>query len=184
MYAKQLSEEDAFAGRQYTLEQLQDACRTAVGHWVDKAEKSLAEVGKQLPMPEVSFDLRGLSAGMAVISRKSTVNCRIRINTYLLQHYPREMMEQTVPHEVAHLVTYALHGKLDHGPEWRAVMDSFGVPAERCHQMQAVPARRHRKHKYHCGCREHMVGPGINRRIRRGYTYQCRYCSRALQPAA
>lgn len=167
----------------YSNGYLKNRCCEAVAHWIEMATSLPGTENVRLTMPLVEFNLRGLNAGMACVAENGKVH-RIRINADLLRRYPREMIQHTVPHEVAHLVTYAICGKMDHGREWRRVMKHFGKPPTRCHQMKAQPARRHSKYTYRCDCREHVVGPQINARIRRGQTYMCRRCSTPLRNAA
>lgn len=163
---------------------LQSACRRSVHHWVTRGNLWLAPFGKSLSVPDVRFNLRGLSAGMAVVPRRRATGAYLRINTDLLHRFPDEMINETVPHEVAHLVSHAFCGRLDHGKTWKQVMAHFGKTATRCHQMPATPARKQKRHPYLCGCREHRVGPQINARIRRGQVYLCRVCSQPLRASA
>lgn len=167
----------------FDAQYLKRRCRQAVAHWIERARPLTRGRGVYLQLPEVCFDLRGLSAGMAYAGNRRQPP-RIRLNEELLRRYPREMIQHTVPHEVAHLVAHALGGRMDHGAQWQAVMRHFGKPATRCHQMQAQPARQHSKFRYSCGCREHVVGPQINARIRRGQVYHCRRCAGRLQLAS
>ncbi len=167
-----------------SLEDLQAQCVHAVAYWVQQA-RALPDAGAdQLQVPEVLFNLKGLVAGIAVVPRQPGSMCKVRINVDLLRRYPQEMIDNTVPHEVAHIVSARLYGHLGHGPAWRSVMAAFDKPATRCHQMQAQPARRHKKHRYACVCREHLVGPQINARIRKGTVYHCRRCAQPLQQTA
>ncbi len=170
--------------QRYRPDYLYRRCEQAVEHWLKRARRISHSRASDLPMPEVEFNLRGLNAGMAVFSGRRTSPGRIRINEDLLRRYPREMIQHTVPHEVAHLVAYALYRKTDHGEEWQSIMRYFGKPPTRCHQMQARPARQHKKYRYLCGCQEHLVGAQINARIHRGLVYTCRRCAEPLRSAA
>ncbi len=163
---------------------LRNQCISAISEWIKLAETMPAAQGNEFPMPEVLFNLKGLSAGIAVFNRRSPERSQIRINEDLLERYPDEMLNHTVPHEVAHIVTAVLYGKLDHGPAWQSVMAFFDRPATRCHQMQAEPARRHKKHRYQCQCGEHMVGSKVNTRISKGKVYLCSKCTSPLKAVA
>ena len=165
-----------------TAEQLAD-CEAALHFWLAKAKDLWPGQAKWIK-PELHFDLNGLSAGMVVVKRHPGLQIRIRINQDLLARYPKETLEETVPHEVAHYVAYLMHGKLTHGAEWRAIMEAFGKPATRCHQMQATPARRHKRHTYICDCQDHLVSTRMHNRIRRGNVYLCRSCQAPLKQAA
>ena len=56
--------------------------------------------------PVISFDLRGQAAGQANYREN-----KIRFNRHLLEKYTAEFVDQTVPHEFAHLVAYQKFGR-------------------------------------------------------------------------
>ena len=78
--------------------------------------------------PEISFDLRGMAAGQANYREN-----KIRLNRELLKKHEIDFIEQTVPHEYAHLVAYRKFGKRirPHGKEWRSVMLALGAEPHR-----------------------------------------------------
>lgn len=134
----------------------------------------------RIPDPAVSFDLRGLTAGEACGETSA-----IRYNEALLLKNGRAFVDEIVPHEVAHVVVEAMRGRRrvrPHGPEWRAVMEAFGVPARRCHSFEAEPARRTRRFAYRCLCEKaHLLTKRAHLRIRRGTAeYSCRSCGSVL----
>lgn len=137
-------------------------------------------LGRQDPLPRLRFDLRGRSAGQARLQ-----DWTIRLNRSLLLAHGQAFIEDTVPHELAHLVAYAMHGGRirPHGPQWRALMDVLERPATVCHDYAVTPARRTRTFAYHCGCREHALGAIRHRRARAGQAYRCRRCGGELQQA-
>ena len=121
-----------------------------------KVDECYAKARKFFNMPEllrceVEFGLTGLRAGTANYTRN-----RIRINSGFLLRECVDMIEDTVPHEVAHLVTYRVFSTFrvrfgynaltnqfpklkPHGSEWRLVMEMvLGVPATRCHKYAIV----------------------------------------------
>ena len=110
--------------------------------------------------------MRGRAAGQAVPGR-----WEIRLNRDLLRTHPEHLVKQTVPHEVAHLVDFALHPenfvrrrgarRSPHGPHWQAIMRLFGVPAERCHSLPTLAARKQ-----------------LKPRVRMRYVYRCVPCDR------
>jgi SprT protein len=111
----------------------------------------------------------------------------IRFNLAIASRYPQAFVDQTVSHEVAHLVTAACFpGARPHGPEWRAVMASFGCrDAPRCHSF-AVPQgqiRRQRRWRYSCDCRIHALSTTRHHRVANGRAeYLCRHCGSVLRP--
>jgi predicted SprT family Zn-dependent metalloprotease len=55
----------------------------------------------------------------------------IRLNPVLLKSGNREMLDETLVHEAAHLVVYWRHGRRvrPHGQQWQALMHLAGLPA-------------------------------------------------------
>ena len=137
------------------------------------------------PAPQVSFDLRGRAAGQARLpSRGPGV---IRYNPVLLAANAESFLADTVPHEVAHVIAFARHGARirPHGPEWRTVMDYFGVAPERCHRYEVSPGNRRvlPQFDYYCDCRAHQLSSIRHRRVLAGGTYICRRCATPLRAA-
>ena len=76
-------------------------------------------------LPKLSFDLSSSKiAGQAFLH-----DWKIKINPRFLQSNSEEVINVTVPHEVAHLVCFVLHprAKQAHGPEWKGIMQDFGL---------------------------------------------------------
>lgn len=156
-------------------------------HWVAIANKDLKR-SEEIVLPAIRFDLSGACAGMAVSRRDAAPYDRrlIRINADLLVDNPIEMIQQTVPHEVAHVVTSALWVQArSHGREWKSVMQHFGKPPVACHSMDVTRARRGAQHPYRCACRDiHHLGAVRHKRVLSGrISYSCPRCRQALQPA-
>lgn len=119
---------------------------TAVAHWIDRAREipGISTLAPPIPRPQVHYDLKGQIAGMAATllrERRGLPEQWIRIHPELLQRYPVRMIQQTIPHEVAHLVIdwYLPKVREPHGPEWMAVMIYFGRPPLAYHDMKASP---------------------------------------------
>lgn len=159
-----------------------------VHHFVDLANK---RYGINMSYPTITFDLRGTTAGMAYSGEH-----KVQFNAGLLVRNVDEMLEDTVPHEVAHLVTYRLHptsrrwtGKKwvrtikPHGDEWKSVMRALGVTPDRTHNMDVSEVRVKKnvtKYEYRCNCRTHEVGGKVHNKIQAGHTYTCRKCKGKL----
>lgn len=82
---------------------------------------------------QVEFGLTGKCAGRAHIGEN-----RIRLNSIFLLRELRDMIDDTVPHEVAHVLTrrvYPKRGRVKpHGKEWKFIMEMvLDIPAIRCH---------------------------------------------------
>lgn len=97
-----------------------------------------------LPVP-VNFDLCKTNpkyGGMA----HSFPSYKISYNHVLARENIEDFLNQTVPHEVAHL---GAHSKFSaqgfpidgHGPEWRELMRRFGLDPKKYHAYNVEPAR-------------------------------------------
>lgn len=98
-------------------------------------------------MPEIRYDIKNKFGGMAISG--GAEDWTIRLNLILCYENEADFIEQTVGHEVAHLVQRVVFGltkKVEgpkgvfttkrvqsHGPEWREVMTKFGLKPRRCH---------------------------------------------------
>jgi hypothetical protein len=103
------------------------------------------------------------------------------------------MLNDTVPHEVAHFISVFVHGRNGdgHGWLWKSVMSVIGIrSAERCHQysLEGVKVRNSvTPFKYSCGCKDfthelsntkhtrHQAAVSVGRK-----GYRCRKCKKFL----
>ncbi len=136
-----------------------------------------------LPEVEIRFDLTGRAAGMIVFPPMG--KAVIRYNWVLLCENSEPFIQQTVPHEVAHLVARTLYGSKirPHGREWQEVMAFFGADVQRCHQFDTSRSARRRLQRftYHCSCTTHQLTSIRHRRALAGQVYRCRACGNALK---
>lgn len=109
-------------------------------------EIARAKYGIDMPMPTVRIDITGTAAGMAMLTQNV-----IRLNAYLVKTKLEDILFDTVPHELAHLVHYKVHPedfrgrkRNVHGDNWKRIMRSFGrAEPTRCHSHNIpVEARR------------------------------------------
>ena len=56
---------------------------------------------RKFPIPTISYDLRGVKAGVAYLQKNE-----IKFNRTLLLENSDEFIRQVVPHELAHLIVY------------------------------------------------------------------------------
>jgi SprT protein len=132
----------------------------------------------------VRFDLKGLSAGQFCYGPQGLW---YRFNPWVFAvDFPLHLRE-TVAHEVAHYVTYILHGRggiKPHGPQWRGVMATLGFPRARArgdYSVAGVPRQRQSRYPYVCGCGPHLLTATRHRRAHEGSVYVCRRCNQPLQ---
>lgn len=110
---------------------------------VKRANQSFAlEPQTRVPISTVRFDLRGCAAGLTGYQRGHSNRGVIRLNSDLLPRHPEAMLQETVPHELAHVVSRWVHGAQikPHRPEWRAIK-------------HAIRHRRVRRGQQGCQCR-------------------------------
>jgi predicted SprT family Zn-dependent metalloprotease len=99
--------------------------------------------------PVVRYDIKNRFGGVAITGGAD--DWTIRLNLILCYENEAHFIEQTVGHEVAHLVQRVVFGSTkrvedpktgklavkkirSHGPEWRSVMVKFGLEAARTHK--------------------------------------------------
>ena len=147
-------------------------------------EAGAAAFGVPVPRVAVRFDLTGTLAGQArMLERQRFL---IRYNLELLARNGEGFLQRTVPHEVAHVITYCRFGPRarPHGAEWREVMGFFGADPTRCHDYDTsgLSRRTLRHFPYHCACADHDLTSIRHRRFRAGTSYRCRRCGVPLEP--
>lgn len=85
--------------------------------------------GKDVPIPTVTYDLKGLVAGLAYAHQN-----KIRLHPIFLCENESDYIYDTVAHEYAHIIVHHTHtvpkGKkkiMAHGAEWQDVMSKIGL---------------------------------------------------------
>ena len=143
-------------------------------------------LGCRLTLPEIRFDLRGRAAGQFCL-RQGTL--QLRFNSALFARFFEENLTQTVPHEVAHFLVYALHSKYGrkrvrpHGPEWQSMMRLLGAEPETRHSfsLDGIAVRREQRFAWNCDCRTHSITKRTHLRMLRGERRVCITCGTLLQ---
>lgn len=134
---------------------------------------------RSFPRPAILLNLRGNNAGTATPQKNL-----LRFNQQLLQENHQHFLNQTVPHEVAHLIAYFLFGLSikPHGKEWQHIMTAvYQLPPKRCHQY-AIIKKKQQCYIYRCNC-SNINHPLTIRRhnfIQKGYKYICKRCKATL----
>ena len=105
------------------------------------------EYGVQFEMPEIRYDIKNTHGGIAYHK-----DWMIRLNLILLIENEEHFIQQTVAHEVAHLVNRRVHrppeGKkrlMPHGNEWKKVMGLFRLPPKRTHNYNCASIEKAKK---------------------------------------
>jgi SprT protein len=144
-----------------------------------------AHYGRSFREPIIYTDLRGRVAGQAFYYQN-----KIRLNGGLMDKYPERMMEQTLPHEIAHLVVHEVYGRANvkpHGSEWKNCMRVLGCDPKTRHNMNTDGCgggRWARDNIYVCGdnCVEHPLTNVRHKKIQSGRTsFTCKKCGEMLR---
>lgn len=94
--------------------------------------KAQAQWNIKLPDITVKFDLRGPTAGYACVSYDGKYSLRFNVDMMLKEAW-KHLIEDTVPHELAHLIGYHMNYGLNHGTAWKAICIALGGSGNRCH---------------------------------------------------
>lgn len=90
----------------------------------------------------LTTELRGRVAG-----RANWITNTVTMNMDAVRLHP-EQTDDTLSHELAHLVAYHVFKDTGHGLMWRAVHRALGGNGTRCHTMKLPKARRTRRFEY------------------------------------
>lgn len=118
----------------------------------------------------------GRCAGKAYLNEQIIV-----LDNFILENSRADTVNDTLPHEIAHLVADIIYGRniAPHGVEWRNCCEFIGHPhgrrANAFHAEVHKPLRNTRKFNYICGtCEKSLkVGLNIHRKI---FAKQIRIC--------
>jgi SprT protein len=97
-------------------------------------------------MPFVVYDTQGRTAGWSRFNSE-TGDGELDINPILFNENVERVLNQTIPHELAHFVAKMVFGRgiKPHGYEWKRVMRLFGKKPTRCHNMDTTTVQSLRK---------------------------------------
>lgn len=156
---------------------VRESVKNTLAQYLRMAERKF---GRTFSTPSISFDLRGKTAGKAFIAKN-----HIQLNAVLLLENFDDFLADTVPHELAHLLTHALYKKASaHGPEWKLVMRTLNVNPQRCHSYDVSNARTQKTLTYACACPGHVIEVSVrhHNKIQRGAQYRCKKCKCEIIP--
>lgn len=164
------------------LPELRNRCNALLVEYYTKAKILFPTM--TISLPSMDFNKRGLSAGTATYSTN-----HISINPiYLVEQANNNFIEETIPHELAHLIAYNVYGRAGHGHgrKWQRVMRTLGQTPDRCHNYDGTNARVRQTVKYEisCGCqveKPKFIGAVRAARMRKGTQhYICKGCSQRV----
>ena len=167
-----------------TMQQKMEAIRAKVASCIALAN---TRFNVTLPAINIRFDLTGRAAGMAgckidPYTRKAAPGTfYLRFNTTHMQLGGKtwdHLLNETVPHEVAHTVCQAFpQFGHQHNPGWKRVCIALGGTGERCYKESDSPEAfaKQRPFKYVSTTGHTIsVSPIIHRKIQNGQSYRYR----------
>ncbi|QQX80893.1 SprT family zinc-dependent metalloprotease [Shewanella sp. KX20019] len=154
---------------------LQQSIASQVEHCYQLAETQL---GQKFPRPEINFKLRGKSAGTAHLQLN-----KLRFNPLLLNDNQQAFIDDVVPHEICHLLSFQLHGRVKpHGIEWQRLMRQLYNRQPRTTHSFNTQSVEGKTFEYLCGCGSVNLSIRRHNKVVRGDTqYRCRKCGHNLR---
>ena len=115
----------------------------------------------------------------------------IRLSSKLWPTMDEIEQENTILHEVAHIITDKLHpedrrfDRSGHGPYWKKIAAKVGAKAERFAKANVANfkaySRKNTRYRVSCGCPNGIViTKARHTKMTRGYSYLCRKCDTIL----
>lgn len=134
--------------------------------------------GVKLENVQIRFDLRGRVAGMAGYNIVLGQRCYfLRFNVDMIAKDSfKHIFENTVPHEIAHLVCYE-NPQLgrNHNPGWRRVCQQLGGTGERCHREEVSYAKGSTYYYTTSNGKTVALSQIRHNKIQRGMVYRFKY---------
>jgi predicted SprT family Zn-dependent metalloprotease len=110
------------------LEIAQDTATVAWRRFVNLYPK-LRFPGYSMPVIQMNNRYKS-TAGMCYAGERI-----IKLCTSMMRENVQHFKDIIIPHELAHQVAYDIYGDIGHGPNWKTIMQTFGIPADRCHNL-------------------------------------------------
>jgi len=116
----------------YNMDKLQKwADYHAKNFWIAARKEFGAVIGE---MPIVKLNPRLTStAGRAWIEHGF-----IDLSCYLMSNNAQAFADDTIPHELCHMIAWRLYQDRGHGKGWKFTMQKMGLTPTRCHDMETL----------------------------------------------
>lgn len=171
---------------------LQQRIQLVMNVCLDKARQTFGTDKVPLNIPTV-YKTKSVCAGFANMTfsykfgvKPKMTKCNININPVLLNENIEYVVNQTVPHEVAHVVAYSVFGDAirKHGVEWIRIMRLFGCKTNTCHDLDIstiVHFHNRKKYSIKCDCGElFKITKMIASKMKKGNIYSHSYCGKSI----
>lgn len=102
----------------------------------------------------IVFFAKGSCAGWAKYKRSgSDTIYNIEFNLSNIKNHWNSMVEDTIPHEISHIVDRFINGRSSgHGHPWKRIARVLGCSGDRTHNFTVEKARKTRKYIYTATC--------------------------------
>jgi predicted SprT family Zn-dependent metalloprotease len=115
----------------------------------------------------LTFYSHGKRAGYA--KRLLNGNFLVAINAEALAVDYNDTIEDTIPHEIAHIVMFITKKGKNHDAVWKRCCIALGGTGKRCHDLDLTPAKRHAKYEYELiDGTLRTVGAKVHKKIQNG----------------
>ena len=101
----------------------------------------------------------------------------VEFSTSLYEANTDAFMEDTIPHEVAHIIAYRVYGSSGHDAAWKQVCYALGSNTSRLHSFKT---NKNNGTAMRCGCMTHYFSPQRMAWVRKGKVYSCKHCNQIL----
>lgn len=129
--------------------------------------------------PKIEYKNKGSIAGSALLNK-----WQIQLNRSMLIENQLLFINEVIPHELAHLITFKQYGQVKpHGPEWQYVMMTvFNCQPKRTHRFVLPSTIQKKRYRYTCQCQTHLLTTIRHNRIQNRHAkYFCKSCHALLQ---
>lgn len=134
---------------------MDDSDESKIGRFVVKVLECLVKARNMYKLDEdfalkvdIDCDFVSTSAGRA--SKRRGGRYLLQFNREAILKHWDDMVNDTIPHEIAHIIGYAKpeYGIKRHNKRWKYVCIMLGGTGKRCHDKCLSPGRTIRKHSY------------------------------------
>ncbi len=151
----------------------------------DKVDQLLNEADSlfniTLPFVDVRFDLRGKTAGQALV-KNGQYSVRFNIDMINDDRFDH-IYNDVVAHEICHIVGFYTGKFRNHDNGWKRACIALGGTGERCHSLEVTYARTVKQYLYETTCGSKVKVSAIrHNKIQKGKSYSLKSTGGKLIP--